>query len=89
MLTEGQSPLMANGSSPWEVVGFRVAVRNGISCDRRLAEHEGGCERSVAGIRGGIEQWSAGPEAAKRKLRLFNDRFLQLAIAQLAVPLSI
>ena len=49
----------------------------------------GGCEPSVAGIRGGLEQWPAGPDAAKRKLRLFNDRFLQLAIAQLAVPLSI
>jgi O-acetyl-ADP-ribose deacetylase (regulator of RNase III) len=44
------------------------------------------CEATVAGIREGLRQWSAGQVAAERKLRLFNDRFIGLAIDQLALP---
>jgi O-acetyl-ADP-ribose deacetylase (regulator of RNase III) len=44
------------------------------------------CEVTVAGIREGLRQWSAGQVAAERKLRLFNDRFIGLAIDQLALP---
>jgi O-acetyl-ADP-ribose deacetylase (regulator of RNase III) len=44
-------------------------------------------EPTVAGIRAGLREWPAGEEAAERKLRLFNDRLLGLAINQLASPL--
>lgn len=44
-----------------------------------------GCEATVAAIREGIARWSAGPESAERKLRLFNDRLLGVAIERLAV----
>lgn len=45
-------------------------------------------EATVAGIRAGLEEWPAGPAAAERKLRLFNDRLIGLAIEQLTLPLS-
>jgi hypothetical protein len=46
------------------------------------------CEATVAGIREGLRQWSAGQVAVERKLRLFNDRFIGLAIDQLALPVA-
>jgi O-acetyl-ADP-ribose deacetylase (regulator of RNase III) len=42
-------------------------------------------EPSVSGIRSGLLKWPAGDAAAQRKLRLFNDRLLKLALDQLAV----
>jgi len=45
------------------------------------------CEATVDGIRVGLREWPAGQPAAERKLRLFNDRLIGLAIDQLAVPL--
>jgi len=43
---------------------------------------------TVGGIRAGLQEWPAGPAAAERKLRLFNDRLIGLAIDQLALPLT-
>lgn len=45
-------------------------------------------EPTVAGIRAGLREWPAGPDAAERKLRLFNDRLIGLALDQLAIPLT-
>jgi O-acetyl-ADP-ribose deacetylase (regulator of RNase III) len=45
-------------------------------------------EPTIAGIRAGLREWPAGPAAAERKLRLFNDRYIKLAIDQLALPLG-
>jgi len=45
-------------------------------------------EATAAGIRAGLREWPAGPDAAERKLRLFNDRLIGLALAQLANPLT-
>ena len=42
-----------------------------------------GCEASLSGIREGLAQWPAGPDAAERKLRLFNDRLIGLALERL------
>jgi O-acetyl-ADP-ribose deacetylase (regulator of RNase III) len=39
---------------------------------------------SLADIRSGIRGWPAGPEAAERKLRLFGDRLIKLAIERLS-----
>ncbi len=44
------------------------------------------CTRSVNAIRDGLRQWPAGPEAADRKLRLFSDRLITLALDRLADP---
>ena len=41
------------------------------------------CEHNVAAIKTGLAQWPAGPVAAERKLRLFDDRLLGLALEQL------
>lgn len=41
-------------------------------------------EATVAAIRAGLREWPAGPAAAERKLRLFNDRLIGLALGQLA-----
>lgn len=41
-------------------------------------------EPSVAGIRAGLREWPAGEAAAERKLRLFDDRLIKLALDQLA-----
>ncbi|MGA3129033.1 MAG: macro domain-containing protein [Candidatus Korobacteraceae bacterium] len=38
------------------------------------------CAPSVAGIRTGLKNWPAGEEAAERKLRLFDDRLVGLAL---------
>lgn len=41
-------------------------------------------EPTVRGIRSGLRKWPAGEPAADRKLRLFDDRMLKLALDQLA-----
>jgi hypothetical protein len=41
------------------------------------------CEATLAGIREGLRRWPAGPAAAERKLRLFNDRLIGLALERL------
>lgn len=47
-----------------------------------------GCEPNTSGIRRGIRGWPAGKEAAVRKLRLFDDRLIQLALDQLVQTAS-
>jgi len=44
------------------------------------------CERNVAAIRLGLSRWPAGPEAAERKQKLFNDRLIAIALDRLASP---
>lgn len=41
-------------------------------------------EPTLRCIRSGLRRWPAGPSAAERKLRLFDDRMLKLALDQLA-----
>jgi hypothetical protein len=41
------------------------------------------CEATLPGIREGLTRWPAGPAAAERKLRLFNDRLIGLALERL------
>jgi O-acetyl-ADP-ribose deacetylase (regulator of RNase III) len=42
-----------------------------------------GADPTLAGIRAGIRNWSAGAEAARRKQRVFSDRLLELALERL------
>lgn len=46
--------------------------------------HERACEPTIDAIRGGLKAWPGGQAAAQRKLRLFDDRLLALALARLA-----
>ncbi len=46
--------------------------------------HEKKCEATVAGMRVGLEIWHGGKAAANRKLKLFDDRLLGLALTRLA-----
>jgi O-acetyl-ADP-ribose deacetylase (regulator of RNase III) len=48
-----------------------------------LIERES-CGRSVSEIRDGLSRWPAGPDAADRKQRLFDDRLIGLALERLA-----
>ena len=48
-----------------------------------LIEREN-AEPTIPGIRSGLREWPAGDAAAERKLRLFDDRLLKLALDQLA-----
>lgn len=41
-------------------------------------------EASVEGVRAGLKSWLGGGEAANRKLRLFNDELIELALARLS-----
>jgi O-acetyl-ADP-ribose deacetylase (regulator of RNase III) len=41
---------------------------------------------NLASIRTGLREWPAGEGAAERKLRLFNDRLIQLALTRLIEP---
>jgi O-acetyl-ADP-ribose deacetylase (regulator of RNase III) len=47
-----------------------------------LLDHDG-VEASVEGVKGGLRSWLGGGEAAERKLRLFNDELIELALARL------
>lgn len=47
-----------------------------------LIEHEG-CQPTVSKIREGLARWPGGPGAAERKLRLFDDRSIQIALNRL------
>lgn len=47
-----------------------------------LLEREG-CEASLEGIKEGLRNWPGGQDAADRKLRIFNDQMLQVAIERL------
>jgi O-acetyl-ADP-ribose deacetylase (regulator of RNase III) len=42
------------------------------------------CEPNLPAIRDGLSRWPAGPAAAERKLRIFNDRLLGLALERVA-----
>jgi hypothetical protein len=48
-----------------------------------LVQREG-CEASLPGVREGLARWPAGQAAAERKLKLFNDRLIGLALGRLA-----
>jgi len=41
------------------------------------------CEATIAGIREGLRHWPAGPQAAERKARLFDDRAIAIALERL------
>ena len=41
------------------------------------------CDRTISAIREGLNRWPAGQAAAERKQKLFNDRLIGLALAQL------
>lgn len=43
-----------------------------------------GAQASVAGIKTGLRNWSDGQQAAERKLRLFDDRVIDIALKRLA-----
>jgi O-acetyl-ADP-ribose deacetylase (regulator of RNase III) len=42
------------------------------------------CDASIESIKAGLRRWPAGSEAAERKIRLFNDRLIRLALERLA-----
>lgn len=50
--------------------------------------HMEGAEPTLEGVKAGLRNWSAGRVAAERKLRLFDDRLLSLAIERVAPPLQ-
>jgi O-acetyl-ADP-ribose deacetylase (regulator of RNase III) len=47
-----------------------------------------GASPSIKGIKAGLHAWPSGEEAAQRKLRLFDDRMIGLALDQLRPPLG-
>jgi len=58
-------------------------------CNGRLVDRKRALRSHRCWDTRGLRQWSAGQVAAERKLRLFNDRFIGLAIDQLALPVAI
>jgi O-acetyl-ADP-ribose deacetylase (regulator of RNase III) len=46
------------------------------------------CEPNLAGIRSGLSNWPAGTSAAQRKLRLFDDPLIDLALDRIAPATS-
>jgi hypothetical protein len=47
-----------------------------------LIEREG-CAPDLSAVRAGLGRWPVGPAAAERKMRLFNDRLIGLAVERL------
>ena len=41
------------------------------------------CPKSVAGIRVGLRKWPTSPQAASRKLQLFSEHYIELALNKL------
>ncbi|MBB5057423.1 O-acetyl-ADP-ribose deacetylase (regulator of RNase III) [Granulicella aggregans] len=44
------------------------------------------CKPSLKGIQAGLKAWPAGRPAAERKLRLFDDRLIKLALDRITTP---
>lgn len=44
------------------------------------------CNADVASIQQGMRQWPAGEAAAERKLRLFDERSISIALERLTSP---
>jgi O-acetyl-ADP-ribose deacetylase (regulator of RNase III) len=42
------------------------------------------CPATVEGIKDGLKSWQGGPEAGQRKLKIFNDRLIGLALNRLS-----
>jgi hypothetical protein len=42
-----------------------------------------GCEATVGALRSGLAKWPGGQNAGERKLRVFDERLLSLAIDRL------
>lgn len=42
------------------------------------------CSATVEGIKDGLKSWQGGPEAGQRKLKIFNDRLIGLALNRLS-----
>ena len=68
----------------WLIGGFESPLGMELLATVDWLISERNCEASVGGIRNGLEQWPAGPDAAARKLKLFNDRLIGLALNRLA-----
>lgn len=47
-----------------------------------------GCEPSAAAVKAGLATWPGGAAAGRRKLDLFEDRLIELALTRLAQPRS-
>ena len=45
---------------------------------------EGGCEPTVVSIRSGLANWFGGGSAARRKLKIFDERLITIALERLA-----
>lgn len=46
------------------------------------------CEASIAGIREGLRRWPAGNAAAMRKLKIFDERLIKLALDRISAPVA-
>lgn len=46
------------------------------------------CARTIGSIREGLARWPAGQAAAERKLKLFGDRLIQVALDRLLLPVE-
>jgi len=46
--------------------------------------HKENCEPTLEGIYKGLEHWSGGTSAAERKIKLFDDRLIELALERLS-----
>ena len=65
----------------------KVESAGGLATVDWLIEREH-CEPNLAGIRSGLSNWPAGTSAAQRKLRLFDDRLIDLALDRIAPATS-
>lgn len=63
--------------------GFESALGMELLATADWLLSEGGCEPSVEGLRRGLGSWPGGRSAARRKLKLFDGRLLNLALERL------
>jgi hypothetical protein len=46
------------------------------------------CSATVDGIKDSLRRWPGGPDAGQRKMKIFNDRYIGLALERLSTMYS-
>ncbi|MFT4075705.1 MAG: macro domain-containing protein [Asticcacaulis sp.] len=81
--TEGKNTLPAMEATSALIDGFESPLGMELLSTVDWLVHEMGAEPSVAGIKSTLEAWPGGAESAERKIRLFEDRIIAIALASL------
>jgi hypothetical protein len=84
-LAEGASPPVQAEPRQKRIDGFESPLGMELLATVDWLIEREHAEPTISGIRSGLRQWPAGQASAERKLRLFDDRLLKIALDRLVV----